>query len=121
MDKSARKIFEEMSFRLDHITIEDCAKDGGKEFFPRYTAFELQIFNDSIGIRLKNALHLGKKFLAAIFSTILYYSNQMSGTKCHHEILQQCAISYLPGNSHTPPTYKTSTDDLKGICRDSSW
>ena len=32
----------------------------------------LTILNDSIGIRLKNAVHLGKKFLAAIFSAILY-------------------------------------------------
>ena len=34
--------------------------------------FELRIFNDSIGIRLKNAVHLGKKFLAAIFTVIVY-------------------------------------------------
>ena len=34
--------------------------------------FQLQIFNDSIGIRLKYAVHLGKKFLAAIFSAIVY-------------------------------------------------
>ena len=44
-----------------------------RNFLPRCIAFELQIFNDSIGIRLKNAVHLGKKFLAAIFSAILYY------------------------------------------------
>ena len=37
-------------------------------FLPRCIAFELQIFNDSIGIRLKNAVHLGKKFLTTIFS-----------------------------------------------------
>ena len=52
--------------------IEDCAKDGGKEFLPRCIAFELQIFNNTIGIPLKNAVHLGKKVLAAIFSAILY-------------------------------------------------
>ena len=43
-----------------------------RSFLPRCIAFELQIFNDSIGIRLKNAVHLGKKFLAAILSAILY-------------------------------------------------
>ena len=47
-----------------------------RKFLPRCTAFELQIFNDSIGIRLKNAVHLGKKFLAAIFSAIVYSENQ---------------------------------------------
>ena len=41
-------------------------------FLPRSILLELQIFNDSIGIRLKNAVHLGKKFLAAIFSIIAY-------------------------------------------------
>ena len=52
-------------------TIDDCAKDGGKEFFlPRCIAFYLRILNDSIGIQLKNEVHLGKKFLAAIFGTI---------------------------------------------------
>ena len=43
--------------------IEDCAKDGGEDLFRRSIAFELQIFNDSIGIRLKNAVHLGKNHL----------------------------------------------------------
>ena len=43
-----------------------------RNFLPRCTALELQIFNDFIGIRLNNAVHLGKKFLAAIFSTIVY-------------------------------------------------
>ena len=59
---------EKRTFRiLEHIfrihpslLIKDCAEDGGEEFLPRCTAFELQIFNDSIGIQLKNALHLGK-------------------------------------------------------------
>ena len=50
-----------------------------RNFLPRCIAFELQIFNDSIGIRLKNAVHLGKKFLAAIFSAILYFG--LSGLK----------------------------------------
>ena len=44
----------------------------GRNFFPRCVAFELQIYFDSIGIRLKSAMHLGKKFLAAIFSVIVY-------------------------------------------------
>ena len=34
--------------------------------------FESRILNDSIGIRLKNAAHLGKKILVAIFSVIVY-------------------------------------------------
>ena len=45
-----------------------------RNFLPRCIAFELRIFNGSIGIRLKNAMHLGKKFLAAIFSVIVYCS-----------------------------------------------
>ena len=45
------------------VLIEDCAKDGGEEFLPRYVAFELQIVTDSIGIRLKNTVHLGKNSL----------------------------------------------------------
>ena len=43
-----------------------------RNFLSRFIAFELQVFNDSIGIQLKNAVHLGKKFLAIIFSTIIY-------------------------------------------------
>ena len=42
-----------------------------RNFLPRCIAFELQIFNDCMGIRLKIAVHLGKKFLAAIFSAIV--------------------------------------------------
>ena len=40
---------------------------------PICIALELQIFNDSIGIRLKNAVHLGKKSFAAIFIAIVYW------------------------------------------------
>ena len=58
--------------------IEDCAKDGSDEFLPRCIAFELQIFTDSIGIRLKNAVHLGKKILAAIFSAIVYRQDPLT-------------------------------------------
>ena len=39
-----------------------------RNFLPRYLAFELQIFKDSIGIRLKKAVYLGKNFLAAILA-----------------------------------------------------
>ena len=53
-----------------------------RNFLPRCTAFELQTFNDSIGIRLKNAVHLGKKFLAVIFSAIVYSEKA-------HKILRQ--------------------------------
>ena len=47
-------------------------KMAARIFLPRCIAFELQIFNDSIVVRLKNAVHLGKKFLAAIFSAIIF-------------------------------------------------
>ena len=52
--------------------IEDYAKDGGEELLPRCIAFRIQIFNDSIEIRLKNAVHPGKKFLTASFNVIVY-------------------------------------------------
>ena len=43
--------------------MEDCAKDSREEFLPRCIALELQIFTDSIGTLLKNALHLSKNSL----------------------------------------------------------
>ena len=55
------------------VLIDDYAKDGGEELLPRCTAFYLQIFTNSIGTRLRNVVHLGKKFLAAIFNAIVYY------------------------------------------------
>ena len=48
-----------------------------------------------------------------IFEETSFTLDQMSDTKCHHEILQQYTISPLPGKSHTPPTYETAADDLK--------
>ena len=42
-----------------------------KNFLPRW--FKLQIFDDLIGIILKNTRHLGKKFLASISSAIVYW------------------------------------------------
>ena len=44
-----------------------------RNFLRRCIAFELQIFDASKGIRSKNAVHLGKKFLAAIFNAIVYF------------------------------------------------
>ena len=41
--------------------IDDCTKDGNEESLTRCTAFELRILNDSVGIRSKNRMHLGKK------------------------------------------------------------
>ena len=61
------------------MSIEDCAKDGGEEFFTEMHCVRIINLKDSIGIRLKNAIHLGKKFLAAIFSAIVYYNNY-----CHY-------------------------------------
>ena len=52
--------------------IEDCAKDGGEEFFTEMHCVRITNLKDSIGIRLKNAMHLGKKILPAIFSAIVY-------------------------------------------------
>ena len=48
-------------------------KMAARNFLPRCIVFKLRILNDCIEIRLKNAVHLGKKFLAAIFSVILYF------------------------------------------------
>ena len=55
------------------LTRDDCAKDGAEEFFlPRCTAVFSRIPIESLKICDSKAMHLGKKFLAAIFSTILY-------------------------------------------------
>ena len=42
-----------------------------RNFLLRCIAFELRILNDSIEVRLKNAVYLGKKLPAAIFSVIV--------------------------------------------------
>ena len=65
------------AYPLGTFSIDDYAKDGGEELLPRCNVFLLQILNNSIGIRLKNAVHLGKKLLAAIFSVILYLQIQV--------------------------------------------
>ena len=52
--------------------MDDYAKDGGEELLRRCIVFLYQIFNDSIEIRLNNAMHLGKTLLAGIFSAIVY-------------------------------------------------
>ena len=49
-----------------------CAKDGCEEFLTKMQCVRIANLQRYIGIRLKNALHLGKKFLAAIFSAIVY-------------------------------------------------
>ena len=46
-----------------------------RNFLPRCTAFFNRILIESLKICYSNALHLGKKFLAAIFSAILYCKN----------------------------------------------
>ena len=43
-----------------------------RNFLPRCTAFFNRIPIESVKICNSNAMHLGKKFLAAIFSAILY-------------------------------------------------
>ena len=55
-----------------YTAVDDCTKDDGEEFLSRCIAFELRILSDSLGIRLKNAVHLGKKLSTAIFSAIVY-------------------------------------------------
>ena len=52
--------------------IDDCAKDGGEEFFTDYTAFFNRIPIESLKICNSNAMHLGKKFLAASFGAFPY-------------------------------------------------
>ena len=48
-------------------------KMAARNFLPRCTAFYDRIPIKSLRIRNSNALHLGKKFLAAIFSAIVYW------------------------------------------------
>ena len=54
------------------VSIDDYAKDGGEELFTKMHCVRIRNRYESIGIRLQNAMHLGKKFLAAIFSVIVY-------------------------------------------------
>ena len=49
-------------------------KMAAKNFLPRCIAFYNRIPIDSLAIPNSNAMHLGKKFLAAIFSVIVYSS-----------------------------------------------
>ena len=59
-------------------SIDNFAKDSGKEFFIQMHCVFVTILSDSVGIRSKNEVHLGKTFLASIFSAIVYYSPAMS-------------------------------------------
>ena len=68
-----------------------------RNFLPRSIAYEKQIFNDSKGIRLKSAVHLGKKFLAAIFSAIVY-SSIWGSTSTQRPHLRPTASLWLPHN-----------------------
>ena len=63
--------------------MHDYAKDGGEKLLPRCIAFALGILDDSTGIRLKNAMHLGKRFLTAIFSVIV---------NCDHSYSVRCLL-----------------------------
>ena len=64
---------EEHCTKKHCVLIHDYAKDGGEELFTRCIAFSMRIFDDSIGIQLQNAMHLGKKYLGAIFSVIICF------------------------------------------------
>ena len=61
--------------RLVDAQIEDCAKDGGEEFFTEMHCVFNRIPIESLKICTSNAMHLGKKFLTAIFSAVLYYDS----------------------------------------------
>ena len=56
------------------MTIEDCAKDGSKQFFTkmRRVSVKNRYLFYCIGARLKNAMHLGKEFLDTILIVIVY-------------------------------------------------
>ena len=51
------------SFTLKMIFLgaltDDCTKDGGDKLFTKMHCCRIRVFNDSLGIRLKNAVHLG--------------------------------------------------------------
>ena len=64
-------------------SIDDYAKDGGEELLPRCTAFFNRIPTESLWIRNSNAMHLGKKFLAAIFSVIVYSKRVKVCCRCY--------------------------------------
>ena len=53
-------------------TIDNCTRDGGEEFLTKMHCVFNRIPFESLRIRDSNAMHLGKKFLAAIFSAIVY-------------------------------------------------
>ena len=94
-------------------TIEDCAKDGGEGFLPRCIAFELPIFNDSTGIRLKNVVHRGKKFLAAIFRAIVYCTTMnfvtVSVIPLSHSFKLHCLINFNQSNEFDSLHYPIRT------------
>ena len=74
-------------------------------------AFEVQMFNDSIGIRLKSALDLGKKYLVAIFSAIVYCLSAALFKKFLH-----CEVSLATLNSDRNSklrTYKKFKSNFK--------
>ena len=60
-----------------HCQLRIALKIAARNFYRDALRSNLQIFSDSIGIRLKNALHLGKKFLVTIFSAIVYCKNTL--------------------------------------------
>ena len=54
--------------------IDDCANDGGEEFFTEIHCVLCIFLLESLKICNSNATHLGEKFLATIFSAILYFT-----------------------------------------------
>ena len=66
-----------------------------RNFLPRCTAFFNQIPIESLKICNSNAMHLGKKFLAAIFSAILYLMSQFITAFTVHTVAL-CNSLYYP-------------------------
>ena len=56
--------------------IDCCGRDDGEQFLPRSTAIFNQILVESLKIRNASLMHLDKKFIAAIFSAMVYQSSR---------------------------------------------
>ena len=73
-----------------------------RNFLPRCIGLELRIFKYSIGIRLKNAMHLGKEFFAAIFSAVVYYDVVQTGEFLIQPLRVQKVPSLIVNMAYSP-------------------
>ena len=80
MHETARflRSIEEEHSSLRYKPIDYCPKDDAEKFFTKIHCNLNRIPIQSLRFRNQNAMHLGKKFLAAIFSAIIYYSIRSS-------------------------------------------